>query len=293
LQQEKQSFTIQMQKGKILTQRHFNTKIFGEKHPYGRMANIDAYDHIHRDLLLDFHKENYQIANWHILVSGKTTANTIAILNKYFGLMERGDRNSIQPKLTLPSLSESANYFIEQKQAVQTSIKMGKLSIGRQHKDYPILSLTQTILGGYFGSRLMKNIREDKGYTYGINSHISHQAQASVFSIGSDVGSEVANATLDEIKKELSLLSNELVPANELKLVKNYMAGGLLRSLNGPFALGEMMRMIYDHQLPMNYFSQYISSVQAATSEDILKSVRTHLQEDQMISVMAGKQEAN
>jgi predicted Zn-dependent peptidase len=187
--------------------------------------------------------------------------------------------------------TQSGSFFTEQKDAMQTALKMGMLTISRQHEDFAALSLTETIFGGFFGSRLMQNIREDKGYTYGIYSSIQNLKHANIFSISSEVGSEVAQNTLHEIYIEIDRMKNELVDDDELQLVKNYMAGSLLRSLNGPFALGEMMRMVSEEQLPADYYIQYIKRVQQVTALEVREMAQRYFNQESFTVVLAGNKQ--
>lgn len=285
---EKQSFLIKMQKVKTIAQRQFQQLIFGENHPYGQLAMFSDYDKVDIENIRSFFKTNYQLKDWQLYVSGKVNDNTLLILNRYFGYQEiHGEvlqKIQVQPSDKV----ESRYHFIEHKGAMQSALKMGQLTINRTHIDYPILSLTQTVLGGFFGSRLMQNIREDKGYTYGIGSGVMHFQQASVFAISSEIGGDVAEKAMAEVKKEMKLLRTEKVGAEELQLVKNYMAGSLLKSLNGPFALGEMMRMLKEYHLPEDYFTNYISRIQDASSEDVLRMAQEYLNENDMMSLLVG-----
>ncbi len=288
IEQEKQGFSIRMQKVKSIALRNFYHLIFGEENSYGSSANLSDYDEIKVDSLKSFFQNNYQVKDWQLFVSGKVDKETLPILNRHFGQLDRDGHQLKRPQVDHHHIIESIPHFIEHQGAMQTALKMGKLSLDRAHADYPILSLTQTILGGFFGSRLMQNIREDKGYTYGIHSMIIHYQQASIFSISSEVGAEFSDKTLAEVHKELKRLRTEKVMDEELILVKNYMAGGLLKSLNGPFALGEMMRMLHEYDLTQDYFSNYIHAVQAVDSDDVLRIADKYLNESDMLSIMVG-----
>jgi len=286
-QQEKQAFQIRNTKTKTLANRKFHEMVFGEKHPYGAMANLEDYDAVEAASLDAFFQTNYQPKYWNIFVSGKTSSQTISILNHHFGHLVSSEAVLSQINILQPEV-RAADYFIEQKDALQTSLKMGAICIKRNHKNYPVLALAQTILGGFFGSRLMQNIREDKGYTYGIHSGIQHLKYSSVFMISSELRAEFAQQALEEVKKELKRLREDAVKADELHLVKNYMSGNLLRSLNGPFALGDIMRMLLENDLDRNYFNNYIAGIQTATAEDILQIAHSCLNEEKMISVLVG-----
>ena len=288
IEQEKQSYLVRMQKVNHIAAQKFNHFIFGEKHPYGKLGLINDFEQVRVENLKEFFRKNYQVKDWHLFISGKVDKSTLAILNTHFGCLENIGLKNPKPLINTQHEIDCTPHFIEHKGAMQTALKMGKLTLNRSHEDYPALSLTQTILGGFFGSRLMQNIREDKGYTYGIHSGISHFQEASVFSISSEIGQEFADKALKEVYKEIQLLRTEKVKEEEIHLVKNYMAGSLLKSLNGPFALGDIMGMLHSFNLPHNYFSDYISKIQATTSDDILRVAHQHLHEDDMLSIMVG-----
>lgn len=288
-EQEKQSYQIRMQKVKSKALREFNHRIFGKQHPYGSFAELSDYNQLNIDELIKFHQNHYQVQNWRLYLSGNIDQSVKNLINQFLGSIPQSDDEEGHHTESLKTESLSPDLFHSlQEGALQTAIKVGNISIDRSHADYPILSLAQTILGGYFGSRLMQNIREDKGYTYGIYSSIQHFHQASVFSIGSEVGSQVAKAALDEIDKELRLLRTELVGEEELQLVKNYMSGSLLRSLNGPFSLGEMMRLLHDFKLPEDYYTQYTKAIQNASSEQVLQVADKYLNASEMTRVVVG-----
>lgn len=288
-EQEKQSYQIRMQKVKSQALREFNARVFGPNHPYGSYAEISDYDQIQIEELIKFHADHYQIQNWQLYLSGKIDVSIIKLINQYFGAIPFVHSKELLKTPEIKIENAPAELFHRPKNgALQTAIKTGNNSIDRLHKDYPALSLAQTILGGYFGSRLMQSIREDKGYTYGIYSSIQHLHQASIFSIGSEVGSSVAKAAIDEVNIELQKLRTERVGEEELDLVKNYMSGNLLRSLNGPFSLGEMMRMLQEFHLPEDYYSQYILAVQNTSAEQVLEVADKYLHEKSMTTVVVG-----
>ncbi len=289
-EQEKQSFQVRMKKGKNLALKAFNTALFGADHVYGSAANLSSYDALHIDELKDFHQRFYQANSWKIYLSGNVSDEIIGIINHYFGKIEvKGEPNK-KPLIELNEVLGKEQIWVEQKGAMQTAIKMGCLSLDKKHEDYAALNLAQTIFGGFFGSRLMQNIREDKGYTYGIHSGIQHLQQASIFAISSEVGKDVASKAHAEILVELKRLRTELVAEEEIELVKNYMTGSLLRSLNGPFALGEMMRNLAEFDLPENYYTILTKKIQEVKAEQIINAADKYLHEDHMITVMSGSE---
>jgi predicted Zn-dependent peptidase len=159
----------------------------------------------------------------------------------------------------------------------------------KTHKDFHSLTVLNTILGGYFGSRLMTNIREDKGYTYGIGSGMIPLKKAGYFFISTEVGVEVCNKAIDEIYIEINRLRNESISEKELILVKNYMIGSFLRSIDGPFALANRFKSIMEYDLDYSYYDDYISTIKNIKASDLLNLANKYLDPNSMTEVVAGK----
>ncbi len=149
--------------------------------------------------------------------------------------------------------------------------------------------MLNTILGGYFGSRLMSNIREYKGYTYGIGSMISSLRHDGMFVIASEVGNDVTLPAITEVYHEISRLQNELVPKDELRLVKNYLHGSFLRGADGPFALAELVKAASDFGLGMDFYHHYLETIKNVTAEEIRDLAVKYLQPDSLIRLIVGK----
>jgi predicted Zn-dependent peptidase len=146
-----------------------------------------------------------------------------------------------------------------------------------------------TVLGGYFGSRLMANIREDKGYTYGIGSGASSLNRGGALFIATEVGADVCKAAVTEIEKEINILKTELVPENELSLVRNYMLGSLLGSLENIFSHADKFKNIYFSGLDYDYYDRYTQVIRSSTAEDVLKTANKYLNLDKFYKVIVGK----
>ncbi len=288
--QEKQSFLHRMQKVKVQAQRAFAKEVFGENHPYGKHAEIEDFDALNREDLKSFFHQHYQLSKAKMYISGLITPEILQILDQHMGSMNfDSDTIPIRSPYFLETPLNPNTTIIEKPDALQTALKMGMICPHRDDAIFPAFALTQTILGGFFGSRLMQNIREDKGYTYGIHSNIQHLKYSSIFSIASEVGSDVAVLALEEIAKELNRLGAEQVKDEELHLVKNFLSGSLLRSLNGPFALGEMIKTIDEFQLDPQYYRKFLSGIQATTAEQVQEIAQNYLRYDAMTRVRVGK----
>jgi len=288
-EQEKQEFIVRNQKVKHIAQKQFSALLFGNKHPYGSSAKVEDYNQISSSLLKDFHQKYYGSENCRIFISGKINDSTLNLVNQFLGEEQWGVSEAIKiPKFTASSTSDLSHY-IPKENVLQSAIRMGKRTIGRKHPDYFALSVVSTLFGGYFGSRLMSNIREDKGYTYGIYAGISPQLHDSSFTISSEVGSDVAQKALDEIRFELKRLRTEKVKEEELNLVKNYMSGTFLRALNGPFALGQVIKSLIENDLPEDFYQNYLNAIHQLSTEDINTIANQYLHEEEMIELVVGK----
>ena len=158
----------------------------------------------------------------------------------------------------------------------------------RQHPDFYKMVMLNEVLGGYFGSRLMRNIREDKGFTYGISSQVAPLSREGYWMIGTDVKKENANQTIDEVHKEIKQLQTELVPADELEIVKNFLSGEFAGSLNTAFEITDRHKIIILDKLPSNFYEQFIPTIRKVTAEELLQMANTYLSLDSLHEVVVG-----
>lgn len=171
---------------------------------------------------------------------------------------------------------------------LQASLRIGQLSIGRNHPDYHFVSITNTLLGGYFGSRLMRNIRQDKGFTYGINSAVVALMKATYFFITTQVGKEVKDDALNEIYHELRQLRATQVHDNELTMLKNYISAGFLRSFDGPFMQMERFREMHLFGLAYDHYESFLPLLNRITSSDIQATAEKYFHEKNMTELVVG-----
>ena len=280
---------VSNEKVDYLARKHFRSALFGN-HPYGNTAEIEDYKALQQNELLHFFKSNYNLAHGTLIVSGKVNDHTIALINKKVGSVKLVPSVLMQPDAAgknVPS-SAPARQFFEKENAVQSAIRIGKIMVNRKHDDYKRLTILNTVLGGYFGSRLMSNIREDKGYTYGIGSNLISNIYSGNFVLATEVGTEVRSAALEEIYKEIGLLSREPIGTEELNLVKNYMNGAFLRSLDGPFGLAQRFRTLFTNDLTYDYYYDYLETLKATTSEELLLLAQKYFQADSFTEVIVG-----
>ncbi|HOP02960.1 MAG TPA: pitrilysin family protein [Tenuifilaceae bacterium] len=288
-ERSKQKLTLELDRTSTLARQAFFNQLYGKNHPYGRFATPSDYNLLESNKLLSFHKKHFSFANSTIILSGSVGEMEFGIVNKYFGKEEWGGQN--EPVYAPIAFNKPGIglKFVEKKDAVQSAIRIGCRLIKRNHPEYPIMLIVNTILGGYFGSRLMKNIREEKGYTYGINSHIVTLRDDGFFVIGTEVGSQFTQLAIKEIRNEIERLRHEPVGESELQQVKSYMWGEALRSFNGPFAIADnVISLLNFNNLDYGFYDQLFKTIKEAKSENIMNAARKWLNVDEMVCCVAG-----
>jgi predicted Zn-dependent peptidase len=285
---QQQKLQVSLQKNDVVARRKFNKALNGDS-IYGMAAEATDYQQLQREDMLTHFKQMFQPSNCTIFLAGKIDDVILKLITDAFGdSWANGTEaaNTTQPVLTS---AEELFYYVEKPDAIQSAIRIGSRSINRSHPDFPALQVLNTILGGYFGSRLMANIREDKGYTYGIGSGMSSLKHSGSLFIATEVGADVCRGALSEIEKEINRLKTELVPQEELDLVRNYMLGSLLGSLENVFSHADKFKNVYFAGLDYTYYDRYTNVIKAVTPQDILDLANKYLNFDKMYKVIVGK----
>lgn len=277
------SLKVNLDRVELQARLLFSERFFGYS-KYAENYAPDHFDQLSLQDLNDFYQSNYALADAKIFVSGKGVNDAILLLKEYFA-----DREKSFFEIT----SENPNPvggigFRPKENALQSAIRLGIESLSRNAKEYPAFSLTNTILGGYFGSRLMQNIREDKGYTYGIGTSINHLKDYSYLIASTQVGAEHTRATLREIKREISKLQNEPVGNEELELVQNYVAGLLLRNMDGTFNQAALIKTMITNGLSGDYYNRFLNGIYSVTPDQIMDIAQKHLGFEKFTGAIAG-----
>ena len=282
-----QTLQVNSEKTAFIANKTFRKKVFGDIHPYGNSMTEEAIGSINQNMLIDFYKNYWQGKPYKIYLSGNVGEGEIKLMEQYFGSQKIGQspHNQILAKTNLP---KGESILIEKEGAMQSSIRMGKQLMTRKHPDFFTMMLLNEVLGGYFGSRLMRNIREEKGLTYGISSNLALFGQAGYFVIGTDVKREFTQQTIDEINKEIKILQTELIVENELETVKNYMVGSLAGSLNTPFDITDRYKVIFSENLPLDFYQNFIPKIQQVSDIQLLEAANTYLQTDSLFEIVVG-----
>jgi predicted Zn-dependent peptidase len=282
-----QNQRVQEEKNNYQAQVLFREHLFGLDNAYGRTPSSHDFLQITREEVVAHYEKFIEHKDFEVFLVGQISEKEIALINQHVGKI--AIQSPETPKLqTQPHIYAGKELLVEKTESLQSSVRIGKMCIDRKHPDFFGFKILNEIFGGYFGSRLMSNIREDKGYTYGIYSSIINLHRASYLTMGADVKKEFTQQTLDEISKEIKILQTELVSADELERVRNYMLGSLAGSMNTAFDLSEVFKGIYFSGLGYEYYTNYVKTIQTITSEQLRYIAQTYLHMEEMLTVIVG-----
>ncbi len=285
---ERQKFIVNNQQVKDIAREKFYKILFNE-HPYGNTDEIEDFDKVSRESIESFYRRYYNTNNCFIIVTGKINKKLGTLTDKHLGTRVIHQVNgNASIKHTFTSYKPQHQLILKE-DALQSAIRIGRPLFTKIHPDYISMKMLTTILGGYFGSRLMSNIREDKGYTYGIGSGLASMIHSGYFFIATEVGTDVRENALGEIYKEIAKLQEEKVPEKELELVRNYMIGHLTHSLDGPVGLADNFRNLVIHELDFNFINNFIEKIKNINANELQQMAVKYLGKEMLSEIVAGK----
>ena len=268
--------------------RHYEL-LYGTKHPLGTYATPESIDALSFDAVTDFIHRHYRLSNAHIVVSGTIDPELLNLAEQY--LAPLADPSVATAAVTLPKPCPEAYTdavsHITVPNAVQSTIRVGRILPLEWHSiDYTRFMVLNTVLGGYFGSRLMSNLREDKGYTYGIYSTTQIFRGSIVFYITADVAASATQDALKEINREIDLLRQEPIAQDELDRVRNFMMGDFIRSIDGVFEVSDRYRQMVATEVDERLSTNLLDTLQTVTSEQLHTLAQTAF--NRLTTVTAG-----
>lgn len=281
----RQELAVERTKVDTRAREAFARALFGAAHPYGVIADEREYDRLTRDALVDFYARHYTAEQCFVVCSGRIGASE---LEAVAALAERIPHGAPAPAPHFPAPVATPFTRIELPDAVQSSLRLGRLLFPRQHPDFVPMQVMATLLGGYFGSRLMHNLREVHGYTYGVMAAMVNFEQAGYLAVATQVGAEFTAPALEEIYREIERLRTEPVPDEELALVKNIMAGEMMRILDGPFGIADVTVENILCGFDNTVIAENLRRIRAVTPDDILRLARKYLAREELVTVVAG-----
>ena len=287
VKKSKQNFKNDMMKTQYLARRKFYETIFGSTHIYGSFASENDFDALTIDDVRNFYNSNYHLENCTILVSGNIDDNILHIINQLFG--KASNTQPIKPIIPKPIFATPEKIYIPKPDAVQSTIRIGKvINTTWDNPDFTDLMITNTVLGGYFGSKLNAKIREEKGYCYSIYSMIQAIRGTNVFFITTEVGKEVKDNAVEDIYYELQNMCSEPICKEELEIVKNYLIGDFIRSIDGIFEISERHKQMLTNHSTELFTENYLKSIDNITADKICEISQKFLDKDSMTQIIVG-----
>ena len=274
-QNMKQRLKVNLKKSDFVAGRLIDTYLYGKDHPYGKFTSEEDFDSLQREQLVDFYKNYYQQGKLIIFVAGKLPSNLEPLLNEHFG--DLVNKEVKEQKHEIVTAKEKKYRVSNDENGVQGSIRLARPFPNRHHPDFLKTMVLNNLFGGFFGSRLMLNIREDKGYTYGIHSYLQNHVHSSAWMVSTEAGKDVTEATISEVYKEMKRLREEKVDDEELLLVQNYMMGSILGDLDGPFQIIARWKNIILNNLDGSYFQNSINTIKKITAPELQELAQKYL----------------
>jgi len=278
-----QNLKVNNEKTSYVASKLFRQHLFGNTHPYGNTIEESDVHQLSRKDLSIFFSDHFSLIQ--VFVAGSIDEQLLTYLTSEIAVISNASAKVVSPTFAI-SQNESPRY-LEKTGSIQSSIRLGKRTISRNHQDYPALVLINHILGGYFGSRLMKNIREDKGLTYGIHSSINNLKNDAFFVIAADVNRGNKDEAIKEIKRELNLLCNKIVSAQELLTARNHLLGGLQLEMTNPFSVIEKIKIICLYGLDEIFYNNLFLGI-LNLDINILQRVAIDYLSEEIIEVAVG-----
>ncbi len=281
-QNSKQRLKVGLQKCDFVAGRIIDANLFGEQHPYGKYSNLEDYDQLTREDLIGFYNEHYKNGHCVIFIAGKLPEGFLSKLDRHFGSLPLKNHRAAHPgpiHAIEPSANKKQTLIIDE-QGVQAAIRIARHFPNRHHPDFQKVMVLNNVFGGFFGSRLMANIREEKGYTYGIYSYVMNHVHQSAWMISTEAGRHVSEATVQEVYKEMRDLSEDVIDDEELQVTKSYMIGSILGDLDGPFQVIGRWKNLILNGLDDAYFYNGIKTIKSVSAEELRELAKKYLKEE-------------
>ncbi len=281
VQNAKQKLSVQLLKTEFLANRKIDEYVFGFSHPYGKYLFANDFDAIQQSDLLQYVKQFYTSANCKMFLAGMFGEADKKMINAYFGQKAWNTREPLAVPVFSPQPAAEKKYRISHDEnSVQGSVRLSRIFPEKTHPDFVPMIMLNTLFGGYFGSRLMSNIREEKGYTYGIHSMLLNQRFHGALLISTEAGRDVCEATVSEIYKEMDILKNEPADNEELDLVKNYLLGSILGGLDGSFHIMQRWKSLILNGFTAERFYNNIEIYKSITAAELQTLAQKYFNRD-------------
>ncbi|MDO6436425.1 pitrilysin family protein [Cyclobacterium sp. 1_MG-2023] len=282
--QKKLSISIKNEQTSARANQLIRKSLFEKDHPFGYQVTEDDVDEVQQNDLIEYYEKDFLLSP-QIFLTGQLSDKDLNQIELLFSDLPLSPKT---PHLLPTGVVQSSKLLEKKPEALQSSIRIAKWMIPKSHPDYPALSVLNTLLGGYFGSRLIKNIREEKGYTYGINSFLGELNGNEYWMTVADVKGGYGEAVIQEVYKEIERLKTEPVPAGELEIIKNYLAGSILANFSSPFDQMSHFQHVHFQGLNFDYYTRHLDYIKNFDGRDIMTMANRYFNEKEMLEVIVG-----
>jgi len=282
-----QKLKVEMVKSELVAYKAITEQIYGSDHPYGYNSSEAIYDGLTKESLKEYFQNSYGTDNCVVILSGKITSDIKQSVKTLFGNRPK-KKVKLEYKAPTSRPSNHLSLRLKAEDNLQSAVKIGCPLFKRDHEDFADMFILNTILGGYFGSRLMSSLREKKGYTYNIYSSIDMMIYDGYFNISTEVGNEYLEATLSGIYEEMEILKKEPVGEVELDMVKNYLSGNFLNMIDGPFKVAGMAKVAALNGLGFDFYQNLMARIHIINAKDIQRLANKYFIKEKMIEIIVG-----
>jgi zinc protease len=268
----------------FVSYREFTAHLYGSHSPYGYNSTPELIADLNREDLILYHRENYVANRLKVFYCGASKG--LEFWERLLGIFPNHSKN--EPfKMTIHH-PEVLNHHTAMANCSQTSLKIGLKLFPKTHEDYYGMYMLNTILGDYFGSRLMHHIREEHGLTYDIHSTIDAQIHDGCFYISAELNPESREKSIEMIQKEIKKLRSKPVPEQELNMVRNYLNGHLLRLVDGPFQSILFLKILLTEFKTLEAFDKLVQKIRYIDQKELMALANKYLITEEMSVFSAG-----
>ena len=277
---------IDLKKNEVLAYRHLTEVIFGPAHPYGKNVFPEDFLAIHTEDLRNHHRHHIIPQKGMVLVSGSFGDKEIDLIQKTIGQWNPNQTNGTLLKTPVATEELTGYHEYDGPQSHQAAIRIGCRLFPQSHPDFNGLYVLNTILGGYFGSRLMTEIRENQGLTYGIYSSVDSFATDGCFYISTETATDNTHKVIEAIRQEVKNLQTILIPDEELDMARNYLMGHLMTQIDGPFSTLDYIKSMKIEFLEDSSFKGMVDTIQQITPEQLRDLAIRYLDLDKWATIV-------
>jgi zinc protease len=280
---------LELSKPEALAYRHLTEFLYGAEHPYGYNSTSELYAQITPEHLRAFHTECYTPERTALIISGNVTSEVMSIVQSAFESWPlTGKDSNLFGQVSAPKapITDPLKLKMPLKASDQTAIKIGRRLFGRHHPDYLPMGLLNMVLGGYFGSRLMTNVREKKGYTYNIYSSFDVLRDDGFLYIASEVNKRKTTKAISAIHDEMKKLQDDPISDTELQMVKNYLSGMTLMAVDGSLNQSNLLKSLVIDQIGVLDFQREVNQIAEITPAALQALAQRWLSPDEMWEVV-------